>query len=279
MMKANDLLKTLKGNKPQNIREILAYVINKTPDDIMFHGDSIEIQDDIAELFFHYLSEYNAGKPISKIVHKRSFWNHDFYIDENVLDPRQDSEVIIEAVLRRSNKNAAYRILDIGTGSGCLIISLLSELKSSTGVGIDISDAALKIAKTNAKNIIGLERIKFQKSDFAREINEKFDIIVSNPPYIETDTIPKLDDSVKLYDPILALDGGPNGLLAYEAISKKSKNLLTNNGILFLEIGYNQTEDVCKIFYNSGYILNDIIKDSQNHNRVVIFTSNHYMAS
>lgn len=273
-MIANDILRSLgyTGQKDiQAARSIMAYVTGKSADDVFFHGSDIDLTTNESDLFFRYISEYKSGKPVSKIIHRRSFWKHDFYVTENVLDPRQDSEVLVEAVLNSVNKELPLNILDIGTGSGCLIISLLSELKHAHGLATDISNKALDIARKNAETIIGLDRIKLKNHNFLEGISEKFDIIVSNPPYIRTSDIALLDSNVTLFDPLIALDGGGTGLLAYEAIAQHAERVLNDDGIIFLEIGYDQFEDVCAVFFAHGYRLTKCHKDTQNHNRVVVF--------
>lgn len=273
-MTANDILRSLGYTNQKDIqaaRSIIAYITGESTDDVFFHGSTIDLTTDESDLFFRYISEYKSGKPVSKIVHRRSFWKHDFYVTEDVLDPRQDSEVLVEAVLNSVDKELALNILDIGTGSGCLIISLLSEFKRSHGLATDISNKALDIARKNAESIIGIDRLKFENHNFLEGISEKFDIIISNPPYIRSSDIASLDSNVTLFDPLIALDGGDTGLLAYEEIAQHADHVLNDNGIIFLEIGYDQFEDVCAIFFAHGYILTNCHKDTQNHNRVVVF--------
>ena len=251
-------------------RCILANILNKSPDYIFFHEKDLFLTPEILSELNNCLEEYNKGKPLSKITHKKAFWNHEFYVTDDTLDPRQDSEVIIEAVLANVDKYDAVKILDIGTGTGCLVISLLDELANATAIATDISEAALNVAKINANNIINSERIKFIKSNYCNTINEEFDIIVSNPPYIRTDDISGLSDSVKLYDPIIALDGGKDGLGAYRKIAVEAKRLLSNNGLLFLEVGYDQMQSVCDIFQNASFSVKSIYKDTLNIERVVV---------
>lgn len=207
------------------------------------------------------------GEPLSKILKQKSFWKYDFITNKDVLDPRADSETLIQAVLDFfPDKNAPYSILDIGTGSGCLLISLLGEYKRAKGTGIDISQKALNIAQKNAqKNNI---KAQFLKKDM-RQINDSFDFAVSNPPYIPTDDIEKLDKAVRLYDPRGALDGGKNGLDYYRILSQKTKI-----PVLFLEIGKGQKGAVCKLFKEQNWKFLKQYKDYGKIIRVLVFQKN-----
>ena len=187
------------------------------------------------------------NEPISKIINRKSFWDYDFYVNGNVLDPRPDTENLIELVLSVYNTNKKLHILDMGTGSGCLILTLLKLFKNATGVAVDISEKALEVAKFNAKNL-GVENINFVLSNWNDNVAEKFDIIVSNPPYIETEEIQKLDKDVKNFDPMLALDGGINGLKCYEYIAQNIIKNCKNNTKIFFEVGHNQAKIVTDIF-------------------------------
>lgn len=254
-------------------RYLLAGMLNMTYDQVFFQQDSIYLSDSDLTLFMQHFSRYKSGEPVSKIIGKRSFWKDEFIVSKDVLDPRQDSETIIEAIIDNIDTDRSIKVLDIGTGSGCLIISVLREYKNAVGVAVDISEKALNIAITNANNILkNRERISFKKSDFAKDITETFDVIISNPPYIKSSDIKDLDDAVRLYDPILALDGGDSGLTAYEAIAIESKRLLSKDGLIFLEIGHTQKDEVCNIFASHGYTLKAVYKDLQDIDRVVVFT-------
>lgn len=254
-------------------RRLLTSILNRTYDQVFFNQDSIYVSDHDLNLFLQYFSRYKNGEPISKIIGKRNFWKDEFVISKDVLDPRQDSETLIEAVLSYVNTDRQIKFLDIGTGSGCLIISILQEYKNSTGVAVDISEKALEIAQTNAHNILDdVRRISFKRSDFAKDINGKFDVIISNPPYIKSSEINSLDDNVRLYDPLLALDGGASGLVAYEAIAVESQRLLKEDGLIFLEIGRGQKDEVCSVFNSCGYTLIEFYHDYQSIERVLVFS-------
>ena len=216
---------------------------------------------------YKIIERRKMGEPLSKILGHQGFWRGDFIVDKNVLDPRADSETLIQAVLEKfSDKNQSLRILDLGTGSGCLLISLLMEYKKATGVGVDISDKALLIARKNAfKNEV---KAKFILSDMANLPQNfgRFDILISNPPYIPTNDIKDLDKNVKEYDPILALDGGKDGLDFYRVIAKTALA-----PIVFLEIGQGQEKLVQEIFEMQNWQFEESKKDYSGITRVLIF--------
>lgn len=213
-------------------------------------------------------------EPIANIVNKKSFWSYDFFVNENVLTPRNDSEILIEAVLSNyNNMQEELKILDLGTGSGCLILSLLKMYKNATGLAIDISDKALQVAKQNAKNL-KVENIKFLKNNWNDNIEDKFDIIISNPPYIPTKEIKELEPEVNKFNPLLALDGGEDGLNCYRYLAKSLDKNLKENTKIFLEIGKNQEKDIEKIFNENGYKLLKMYKDLAEINRILCFKKN-----
>ena len=197
----------------------------------------------------------------------RGFWKGDFIVDENVLDPRADSETLIQAVLEKfPDKNQSIRILDLGTGSGCLLISLLMEYPNATGIGVDISEKALEIAKKNTlKNGVKAEFILSDMANLPKALRN-FDIVISNPPYIPKKDIEGLDKNVREYDPILALDGGEDGLYFYRIIAD-----IAPAPTLFVEIGIGQESQVQKIFKNQNWYLWDTKKDFGGITRVLIF--------
>jgi len=186
-----------------------------------------------------------AREPIARILGRREFWSLSFTVGPATLDPRPDSETLVAAVLDRiPDRNAALTILDLGTGTGCLLLALLSELPRSRGVGVDLSTAALSTASGNAEDLGLAERVDFRVADWARDISARFDIIVSNPPYIESAAIDDLAPEVSKYDPRGALDGGSDGLSAYRALLPEAMRLLAPGGLLALEIGAGQAEAV-----------------------------------
>ena len=211
-----------------------------------------------------------AHEPIAKIIGKKGFWKSEFITSTDVLDPRPDSETMIEAVLKHCpQKN--YRILDIGTGSGCLLFSLLEEYPDATGIGVDKSAKALTVATKNRRNLSAeLVRKDFFMADWYRDLGT-FDIVISNPPYIPTEDILTLEPDVREYDPMMALDGGEDGLNAYRAISDNIMNLLNDNGFLFLEIGIHQAKSVIDIFTKQGLTHIKTHKDLSGIERILTF--------
>ncbi len=214
-------------------------------------------------------------KPIDKIIGKKGFYKYEFKVSEDVLSPRPDTETLLEKAIDLIKNKENISILELGVGSGCIIISLLAENINAHGVGIDISNKALKIAEENANNLKVYDRLKLINTswfndDIIKTIGKNFDIIISNPPYIKSSKIPLLDNEVKNFDPLIALDGGKDGLRDYRHISKISKNLLKNDGFLLFEIGENQAQDVINIGKQHNLNLFEIIKDLNNIDRCII---------
>ena len=204
-------------------------------------------------------------KPVSRILGKRQFWNRWFEISPDVLDPRGDSEVLVNLALQQK----ADRILDLGTGSGILALTLLSEWPDALAVGVDICEKALLIAQRNAVQLEVSDRFQAQKSDWFEAISGQFDLIVSNPPYIGEDEIPHLDPDVRLYDPMIALSPGRDALQAYQNIASDAIGYLKPGGRLLVEIGFRQGEAVRALFASNGLKSIEIIQDLNGLDRVV----------
>ena len=209
-----------------------------------------------------------SREPMAYILEKKGFWKNNFIVDRNTLIPRPETELLIELVSKKF-KNKDIFILDVGTGSGCIILSLLEELKSIRGVGIDISKKAIEIAKKNAKMYKNFKRIKFLNRDINQIYNKKFDLIISNPPYISTHQIKNLSEDIKRYEPRIALNGGNDGLDVVRKVIYKSKSILRKNGFLALEIGFGQHNKVSQILKLNGFIEKILIKDYQKNIRCI----------
>lgn len=261
-------------------RLLLSKVIKKA-DPVYMHQD-IFITDNEINKFRVLISERAEGKPVSRIINKRSFWKRDFKLNEEALDPRADSEILITTVLKYyPNLHEKLNILDLGSGSGCLGLSLLEEYKNSYVTFVDISEKSLQIAKLNAKEFSIADRSKFyncdwNEKDWDRNLLEfaeqsKFDIVVSNPPYIPTNDIKLLKTEVKSFDPMIALDGGQDGLTAYKSIFLRLKNLLKDKGKVFVEIGEGQQSSVSKIGIENNFLEIGYEKDLSGIVRVIIF--------
>lgn len=221
----------------------------------------IQIENDMAQRL--------SGKPLSKILGVQEFYGREFRVSGDVLDPRQDTETLIDIALKRFDKAEVIRILDLGTGSGCILLTLLCELPKASGIGADISVKALQIARENAVNHAMTDRSEWLESDWYSAIPaEQFDLVVSNPPYIRAAVIPGLAPEVKNHDPILALDGGDDGLDAYKKILSSLKKFLKPDGIALFEIGYDQSEDVMRLSRESRFMHCDVHPDLAGQPRV-----------
>ena len=219
-------------------------------------------------LKYHTLLEQRGeNKPVQYILNRCEFMSLDFYVDESVLIPRPDTEVLVELVIQHIRDKSYRSLLDIGTGSGCIPISVGNYSGLKQIAAIDISPTALQVAQKNAKqhNI----EIDFILGNLFKNITQKYDVIVSNPPYIQTSVIETLDSNVKDYEPILALDGGADGIKFYREITTKSTAYLNTNAMLFFEIGYDQGEAVSKLLKEHGFGGVTIIKDLAGLDRVV----------
>ena len=223
----------------------------------------------------HNFIERTRGKPVSKIFGFKEFFSNEFIVNKNVLDPRPETELLVELTIKNllKKKDKKISLLELGIGSGCIIISILLSLKKVkvSALGVDISNKALDIANKNIKKFNLQKKLRLKKSDWFSDIHEKFDIIISNPPYIKTSDIKNLDKEVKFYDPLIALNGGFNGLRCFERIATEAKFHLKQNGIILLEIGFGQINPVKKIFEKMGYKIFLKEKDLQGISRVVGF--------
>ena len=190
--------------------------------------------------FNKLIKERASYKPIAHIINKKFFWNNEFFVNENTLIPRPDTEAIVEQVLKLTKHKNMMNILDIGVGSGCILLSILKERKNFYGTGIDISKNALDICKINAKRLKVYGRAKLYKSDIDKFVERNYDLIISNPPYIKRYDLKYLESDVIKFEPKLALDGGVDGLSEIRKVIKKSSELIKKNGKLVLEIGFNQ---------------------------------------
>lgn len=218
-----------------------------------------------------FLNRRLAGEPLSRILARREFWSLTFEVTPAVLDPRPDSETLIEAALAcLPDADAPYALADLGTGSGCLLLSLLHERPEARGLGLDISAEALAVAAANARRL-GLDaRARFECGDWATWSGGPFDLIVANPPYIRRDEIATLAPDVHRYDPHLALDGGADGLTPYRLLSTRLADWLVPGGVAVLEHGHDQADAVARIFHDSPLTLSSCCRDLGGRDRAVV---------
>ena len=214
----------------------------------------------------------SKGKPIAYIIGLKSFWKYEFCINENVLIPRPDTELLVEQILKIYKKKSSINFLEIGFGSGCIILSLLKEKISFLGKGVDLSDHCYKLCKINANKLGVSNRLKLYKSDIDNFALGKYDLIVSNPPYVKNFDLKKLDKDILLYEPKMALAGGLDGLSSLKKIIDKSSKLLKKQGKLILEIAHNQKKEVIELLTKKKFYINKIAKDLANNDRCVICT-------
>lgn len=261
----SDLLKENKIEDYSIKVKILISFITGIKKDILINYEDVEILDNKLEIYIYNLNKIIEGVPIQYITKKQEFMGLDFFVDENVLIPQPDTEILVEEVLKISKLfNKKINILDLCTGSGAIAVSLSKYIKDVNIIATDISENAIEIAEKNAIKNNAENKIKFVVSDMFKNIENEFDIIVSNPPYIETKEIEKLSKEVK-NEPIIALDGGNDGIKYYKIIADNYNKFLNIGGYLLLEMGYNQGESVSKLFKNS-----EIKKDLSGNNRVIL---------
>ena len=222
------------------------------------------------EQYKNLIEQRSKKKPIAYIIEKKEFWKDDFYVTKDVLIPRPDTELIVQNVLEITKKRLSLNILDIGVGSGCIILSILKERTTFKGTGIDISKKSLNICRINSDNLRIFNRLKLFKSDIDNFNYGKYDLIISNPPYIKKFDLKYLDKDVVGFEPKLALDGGLDGLSGIRKVINNSTRLIKRKGTLVLEIGFDQADKVKEILKKNGFYLKNVLKDLANKNRCMI---------
>ena len=235
-------------------------------------NQNYEINKISLNFFKNLISQRSLGMPISYLTKKKFFWKHEFNIDKDVLIPRPDTELIVEETLKLMEHKKNIKILEIGCGSGCIILSILDERKDFTGIGIDISKKCVDLSKKNTLKIGLKNNIKFLKSNVDNFNYGKYDLIISNPPYINQFDLKYLEKDVINFEPYLALNGGIDGLSEIRKVINRSSELIKKKGKLVLEIGFDQKNDVKKILLRKGFYINEIIKDLAKNNRCIVST-------
>jgi len=247
---------------------LLSKILNKKREEILINLDR-EILETECFMYKKLIQRRQLNEPIAYILEEKEFWSKNFFVNTNTLIPRPETELMVEKLVKIF-KEKKISILDMGTGSGCILISLLSELSKSKGVGVDISKKALLIAKKNAiRHKIG-ERVKFIEQSFDSKFAQKFDLIVSNPPYIKSSEIRNLKEDIKKYEPVIALDGGNDGLDLIKKVIYKTEYILKVKGMLALEIGNEQFKKVSELLIKKNFKIEHIIKDYKDNIRSII---------
>ena len=250
---------------------LLSEVIKKDRKFILLNLDK-ELNKIDQKSFKDLIIKRSMGKPVAYLTGSKSFWKYDFKVNDRILIPRPDTEIIIEQVLDIYKNKSKLNFLDVGVGSGCIALSILKEKKSFLATGIDLSQDCINICRYNANKLGVSNRIKLLKSDVDNLIFRKYDLIVSNPPYIKKLDLNKLDKEVKNFGPKLALDGGLEGLSVIRKVIKKSSELIKINGKLVLEIGYDQKKPVKKMLIENNFYVNRVLKDFAKNDRCIIST-------
>jgi len=228
----------------------------------LISGSEIVLGEGQADRFEALVARRLNREPVSRIVGYREFWSMSFRLAPSVLDPRPDSETLVAAILDAvPDRNSPLRVLDLGTGSGCLVLALLSDLPAAQGVGVDIDPAALDVARDNARSLGLSERVKFVHGDWGAGLRPGFDVIVSNPPYIAAGDIAGLDPEVSRWDPRLALNGGDDGLDCIRALAPRIVELLAPSGMAVIEIGAGQEQSVGSVLADAGLTVRKNLRD------------------
>ena len=231
-----------------------------------------ELDKEDLNTFQKLIKKRSIGKPIAYLTNKKFFWESEFLVSNNTLIPRPDTELIVEKVLELTAHKKKISILEIGIGSGCILLSVLKERKNFYGVGIDISKSCINISKLNAIKLKVRSKLKLYKSNVDKFTLGKYDLIISNPPYIKNKTLKYLEKDVARFEPKLALDGGLDGLSEIRKVIKKSSELIKKNGKFVLEIGFDQKNIVISLLKKEGFYINSINKDLANNDRCIVCT-------
>ena len=250
---------------------ILSKIINKKREEILLNSKNKLKNTDLKKFKSYLLRRYHK-EPMAYILGYKHFWKHKFLTNKSVLIPRPDTELIVEETLKHLPIDKSKKILDVGTGSGCIVVSLIKERPKCVATAIDISRKAINVAKTNAKLHQLENKINFINIDIDKYKSYNYDLIISNPPYINSIELNRLDDDIKSHEPMLALSGGLDGFRDLKKVIIKSKKLLKINGKLILEIGYRQKNQCSKILKENGYFINRISKDLSGKDRCIVST-------
>ena len=250
---------------------LLASAIEQDREYLILNNDQ-HIKKENLKYYQKLIAKRSFREPIAYLTNKKNFWNYKFLVTKDTLIPRPDTEVIVEQILKITKFKTKMKILDIGVGSGCILLTILKERKNFYGVGVDISKKCLNISKINAKKLKVSSRVKFFKTDVDKFAQGKYDLIVSNPPYIKKLDLKYLEKDVINFEPKLALDGGLEGLSEIRKVINKSSELIKINGKLILEIGFDQKKRVKKLLKEKGFYINKVLKDYARNDRCIVST-------
>ena len=250
---------------------LMGKVLNKKREFIILN-QNLEINDMDYLKYFSLIQKRSFHKPIAYLTKSKNFWKNDFYVDRRALIPRPDSEIIIEEVLKIIKVKKINNILECGVGSGCIILSILDEINYLKGIGIDVSQRALEICKINSKKLELHSRLKLYKSDIDKFNIGKYDMVISNPPYISNCEIHQLSKDIRYFEPSIALNGGTDGFSVIKKVILKTSKLLKRNGKFILEIGHKQKKGTIKLLTSNGFYINKTLKDLGNRNRCIVST-------
>ena len=250
---------------------LMAKTINKDRKYILLNP-RINLNKNELRIFQNLIKQRSLGNPVSYLINKKFFWKSEFFVTNDTLSPSPDTELIVENVISLTKNKNKINILDIGIGSGCILLSILKERENLYGTGVDISKKCIDICKINAINLKVSSRIKLYKSDVDKFNLGKYDLIVSNPPYIKKLKLKYLEKDVFEFEPKLALDGGLDGLSEIRKVIKKSSELVKKNGKFVLEIGNDQRNKVINLLKKEGFYINSIQKDLANNDRCIVST-------
>ena len=267
----NTLKQSGVSNPQLDCEILLSNSINKNKKYIILNPKQI-LNDEQLSDFMSLIERRKKGEPIAYLINKKEFWNNEFFVNKDVLIPRPDTELIVEEVLKIYSKNTHLQVLDIGTGSGCILLSILKERKYFYGTGIDISKKSINVSKFNAKKLNLENRVKFFHSSVDNFNAGKYDLIVSNPPYIELVSLKYLEKDIVNFEPKLALSGGFDGFSKIRKVINKANCLIKKNGKFILEIGFNQKNKVKEILKQEGFYINKAVRDYGNNDRCIIST-------
>ena len=250
---------------------ILSESINKDKKYIILNSKEI-LNNKQLDSFNSFIERRRKGEPVAYLIKRKEFWKDEFYVNKDVLIPRPDTELIIEQILKIYSKESQLQVLDIGTGSGCILLSILKERPNFYGTGIDISKKSINVSKFNANKLHLTNRTRFIHSSVDNFKIGKYDIVVSNPPYIKLLNLKYLEKDVVNFEPKLALSGGFDGFSKIRKVINKASNLIKKKGKFILEIGFNQKNKVKEILRKKGFYINKSVKDYGNNDRCIIST-------